>query len=83
MEKISVNINNISNFVSQEQIHGLQEPIAKSHEMTLNKTGKGNDFLGWIDLPSEIDNALLNDIEITAKKLAEISDIFLVEGNWR
>jgi glucose-6-phosphate isomerase len=80
MKNISVNINNISNFVSPEQLQDFQASITKSHEMTLNKTGKGNDFLGWVELPSEISVDFLADIETTAKKLAEISDIFVVIG---
>jgi len=80
MKKIEVIVKNTSDFVSEEQIEGFQSLVSNAHQMTLNKTGKGNDYLGWVDLPSEIDQPLLADIESTAKKLADISDIFVVIG---
>ena len=46
-----------------------------------NKTGAGNDFLGWIDLPSRtFEGNLLEDIEQTADELRWKSDVFVVVG---
>jgi glucose-6-phosphate isomerase len=80
MDKIAVHINNIFGFVTLDDLQKYQQAITKSHEMTLNKTGKGNDYLGWVDLPGSIDKEVLADIENTAGKLAAVSDIFVVTG---
>ncbi len=80
MEKIAVNINNICDFVASADLQKYQRAITKSHEMTLNKTGKGNDFLGWVDLPGSIEKEVLTDIENTAENLANLSCIFVVIG---
>ena len=51
------------------------------HYPTLcNKTGRGNDFLGWVDLPSQFDTDLFRMIEEDAQRLRENSEIFVVIG---
>jgi glucose-6-phosphate isomerase len=46
----------------------------------LSKTGKGNEFLGWLDLPYTINSQLVSDIQICAQKLRKISDVVVVIG---
>ena len=68
-------------FVSQESIDAYQS-ITEQNNMALDlKTGKGNDFLGWVNLPSSIDEPTLADIEETAGRLkAKNIDILVVIG---
>lgn len=68
-------------FVSQESIDAYQA-ITEQNNMALDlKTGKGNDFLGWVNLPSSIDEPTLADIEETAGRLkAKNIDILVVIG---
>jgi glucose-6-phosphate isomerase len=47
---------------------------------TLQKTGAGNDFLGWVSLPHEIPEALLQDIQQTANSLRTKSDVIVSIG---
>lgn len=59
--------------------------IVKNEAMEANAAlhsgnGKGNDFLGWVNLPSSTDAALLADIEKTAQELAENAEIVVVIG---
>ena len=54
--------------------------MIKNHEAVLNKTGKGNDFLGWVDLPSTIDESLLKSIASSAAKMQEKAELFVVIG---
>jgi len=67
-------------FVSENEIIAFQSEIDKSHKALLMKTGKGNEFLGWVNLPSEIDEAMLAKIEANAKALSSIAEIYVVIG---
>ena len=81
MEKISLNFEKTFDFISKESIFSYKKAI-ESHNLALsNKTGKGNDFLGWTTLPTSITESELADYEATAAKLiAKNIDIFVVIG---
>jgi len=80
MINLNLNIDKVLDFVSLNEIKSFQPEIDKHFKTLFNKTGKGKDFLGWINLPSEIDKNLIKDIESDAKKMREIADIFVVIG---
>ena len=67
-------------FVSKEAVQSYDSTVASTYNTVYNKTGAGNDFLGWVDLPSEIDESLMADIERTAMELRKKSEIFVVVG---
>lgn len=77
---INVNIEHTLNFLTTKEIHSYQNEIDRHYYSILNKTGKGNDFLGWVDLPSEIDEALLGSIEHLAEKIRKKAEVFVVIG---
>lgn len=77
---LKLNIDNVLNFVSRDEINALASKIKQANEQLYNKTGKGSDFLGWVNLPSRITSAELNKINECAKRLAEQSEIILVIG---
>jgi len=69
MEQIKLNYKFSLNFIKQEEIFRLKEEVNK-HNIALHaKTGKGSDFLGWVDLPSSVTEPVLADIEATASFL--------------
>ncbi len=80
MKNLKIDINNTLGFVNKEDIYALQPDIDKHHRALLEKTGKGNDFLGWIDLPSSINADVLNKIEADAKRISGIAEVFVVIG---
>ena len=57
-----------------------QEKISKVYQQLTTKSGKGNDFLGWLDLPEETDEVLLNQIQSCANRLERQSEIVVVMG---
>jgi len=81
MEKISINYEKTFDFISKDSVFSYKKAI-ESHNLALsNKTGKGNDFLGWTNLPTSISETELADYEATAAKLvAKNIDIFVVIG---
>ena len=46
------------NFISEEEIKNLAPMVTEAHKMLHEKTGAGNDFLGWVELPKNYDQEL-------------------------
>ena len=80
MIDIKFNYNNALSFVSKEIIQSYQQKIDSSFEKLYNKNGKGNDFLGWMDLPDTISNELIEEIETLAKKIRSQAQVYVVVG---
>lgn len=81
MENISLNFNKTFDFISKDSVSAYKDRIEKSNRALFEKTGKGNDFLGWTTLPTSVSEAELADYETTAAKLvAKNIDIFVVIG---
>ncbi len=62
------------------QIREQEQHVANAYQQLCDKSGKGNDFLGWLDLPEETDEALLNQIQSCANRLERQSEIVVVIG---
>lgn len=80
MEKINLVIEKALGTVSRETVFGLQNKAAKGMEQLHQGTGQGNDFLGWLNLPSEISDADLTEIETAARNLQSRCEIVVVIG---
>jgi len=80
MENIKLSIEKTFDFVSKEAVSSYQSRVEEANKMLENGTGRGNDFLGWLHLPTSIDNAHLTDIENTAKILKDNCEIVVVIG---
>lgn len=76
----SLDISNSGNFISQEEIKSAENEIKSAFADLTTKKGKGNDFLGWLDLPSKINNDEITAIEETAHYLRRKSKIIVVIG---
>ena len=80
MENINLNIEKTLDFISKEKLASY-EPKVKACMETLEKgTGLGNDFLGWLHLPSSITKEHLDDLKATAQTLRENCDVVIVAG---
>ena len=58
----------------------MQDEVDIAHSLLVEKAGKGNQFLGWLDLPLHTDEALLNRIQADAKLLRDKAEIIVVIG---
>lgn len=67
-------------FFGEHELDYLKEPVKLAHEMVHNKTGAGNDFLGWVDLPENYDKEEFARIQKAAEKIKADSDVLLVIG---
>ncbi len=70
----------IKNFVSGDSLEKIKPEIESAHEKVLNKSGEGNDFLGWRDLPVDYDKEEFARIKATAEKIKKSCDVFVVIG---
>ena len=67
-------------FFGEHEIEYLQDAVKVAHHSLHEGTGAGNDFLGWIDLPSTYDKDEFARIQKAAEKIQHDSDILLVVG---
>ncbi|WP_050616206.1 glucose-6-phosphate isomerase [Bacillus testis] len=67
-------------FFGEHEITYLKSAVAAAHQALHEGTGAGNDFLGWIDLPTSYDKEEFSRIQKAAKKIQSDSDILLVIG---
>ena len=70
----------VSSFVTDEEILAYQDEIIKAHDALHNKTGAGNDFTGWVDLPVDYDKEEFARIKVAAEKINKNSDVLIVIG---
>ncbi len=80
MNRIKFDYSQVCNFVKKEEINTLFPQAAEALKSLKNGTSKGNDFLGWLDLPAAITEAELNDIEKTAAELRSRTQVLVVIG---
>lgn len=67
-------------FLKQHEIDCLKEQVKVAHNMLHNKTGAGNDYVGWVELPLNYDKEEFSRIKEAAKKIQSNSDVLLVVG---
>jgi len=80
MNKIKFNYSKALDFFAKEEVDTLQPYVDVAHEMLHEKTGPGNDFLGWIDLPNNYDKEEFARIKKAAEKIQSDSDVLVVIG---
>jgi len=79
-ENISFNYSYALPFVKQDEILNMQPQISMAHELLHQKTGAGNDYVGWVDWPLNYDKEEFARIKQAAAKIIAQSDVLLVIG---
>ena len=77
---VKLNSKYVSEFVSQDDIKAIQPEVEAAVKTLEEKTGAGNDFLGWYDLPTNYDKEEFARIKADAEKIKKNSDILIVIG---
>lgn len=78
MSKITVDYSKTG--VQAHEVAYFKEHVETAHKMLHDKTGAGNDFLGWIDLPVDYDKNEFARIKAAAEKIQKDSDVLIVIG---
>ena len=80
MKTLHVDIKDVMATVSADDIKHLDAAATEALDKVANGTGAGADFLGWVNLPSETTDALLDDIIATAEALRRDCDTVVAIG---
>ena len=78
--EVSLDYSKTAGFVTEEEIVNMKSTALSAKETLVNKSGAGNDFLGWIDLPVDYDKEEFARIKKAAEKIKSDSDVLLVVG---
>ncbi len=77
---IRLNEKYVKKFISQEEMSCMDNIVRSADKILRERTGAGNDYLGWLDLPYNYDKNEFERIKITAQKIRKMCDIFIVVG---
>ena len=80
MNNLKLNLEGVYPFVSKEKVYAFKAKVEESQRLLHSKTGKGNDFLGWLHLPSSITTEHLGSIKKTAEALSKNTEVVVVIG---
>ncbi|TQS75971.1 glucose-6-phosphate isomerase [Ornithinibacillus gellani] len=80
MTHIQFNYSKALDFFNQHEIDYLGDFVQQAHDALHNKTGQGNDYVGWVNLPNDYDKEEFTRIQQAAEKIRRDSDILLVIG---
>lgn len=80
MSMIKIQSEHLQQFASQADIEKILPEVLSAKETLINQNGLGSDFLGWIDLPNDIDENTIKSIKNDIANLSPISQILVVIG---
>ncbi|WP_033164254.1 glucose-6-phosphate isomerase [Clostridium sp. KNHs205] len=78
--KVTFDYSAAKSFLADTEIEMIEKAVEGAKEVLLNKTGAGNDFLGWIDLPVNYDKEEFARIKKAAEKIQGDTEVLLVIG---
>ena len=76
----TLDIRHLDGFVREHELQGMQAQVTVAHEMLHGGTGAGNDFLGWLTLPTDYDKDEFARIQAAAERIKQDTDIFIAIG---
>ncbi|MCQ2335100.1 MAG: glucose-6-phosphate isomerase [Paludibacteraceae bacterium] len=77
---MKLNLENAASFACADKLAKLAAETAAANELLESGKGAGNDFLGWVHLPSSITDEFLAEVQATANLLRETAEIIVVAG---
>jgi len=80
MKSISLNITKAASFLKEGAVKAYEPKVKAAQEALENGTCEGNDFLGWLHLPSSITPEFLDEIQAVANTLREKCEVVVVAG---
>ena len=77
---IKLNDRYLAGFVAPHEYENIKREVSMAHELLQNKSGAGNDFLGWTTLPADYDKEEFARIKVAAEKIKKNCDVFIAIG---
>ncbi len=78
--QIKLDLSKARPFIGEHEVGMLQEQVKLAHEMLHQKTGPGNDFLGWVELPVSYDKKEFQAVMKAAEQIRKDSQVLVVIG---
>lgn len=79
-DKVTFDYSKAAGFINQDEVASMKDIAGAAKDLLVGKTGAGNDYLGWIDLPVDYDKEEFDRIKKSAKKIQGDSEVLLVIG---
>ena len=70
----------LKGFIGEHEYAGVASEVKAAHKALHDGTGLGNDFIGWLNLPTDYDKDEFARIKAAAEKIKKNSDVFIVIG---
>ena len=80
MSKVTFDYSRAASFIGENEVESMKKLALDAKEVLVSKTGAGNDFLGWIDLPVNYDKEEFARIKQAAAKIQNDSEVLVVIG---
>ena len=80
MSKVRFDYAKAASFIAEHEVENIKKSVLDAKEVLVSKSGAGNDFLGWIDLPVDYDKEEFSRIKEAAKTIQSDSEVLLVIG---
>jgi len=80
MKRITLDAGYLKETVSDEELSAYADQVQKAHYHLHNETGKGNDFVGWVNQPRDFDEEELARVQKAARRIRENTEIFVAVG---
>lgn len=80
MEKLSLDLSKVWDFISEEELMAMETEVNSAAKVLEEGSGAGNDFLGWLSLPTDYDKEEFDRIKKAAEKIKGDSDVLVVVG---
>ena len=80
MDKVMFDYANAEGFVQKDAIESMKEAALSAKQTLVGKSGAGNDYLGWLDLPVDYDKDEFKRIIEAAERIKSDSEVFVVIG---
>ncbi len=77
---LKVDLSKLQGFINPDELEKLEPMVRAAHKLVKEKSGAGNDFLGWVDLPEDYDKEEFARIKKAAEKIKGDSDVLVVIG---
>ncbi|MFA5088197.1 MAG: glucose-6-phosphate isomerase [Candidatus Omnitrophota bacterium] len=77
---ITLNQDNLKGFVDVKDMDAIASFVEKAHQDLMNKTGKGSEYTGWVDLPKKMDDSFIAELEGLSAEVQADSECLISIG---
>ena len=80
MNNVIINTDNLRSFLCEEELTAMHKEVLAAKHTLMSGDGAGQDFLGWLDLPKDVQASEISSIKADVERLAGKAELFVVIG---